>query len=388
VIVDIVPNHCSIEHRWWREHPDWFIWRDEPNNWQSAFGGPAWTFDEQRGQYYLHLFAPEQPDLDWHNPEVQAAFEDVLRFWLDRGVDGFRVDVAHALFKDPTFADEQTWEGELAFADQRTVINQPELHELYRRWHAIAGDRILVGEIVLHDQNRVAEYLRPDEMQLAFNFALLKEEWDATAIRASIDRTIDALGRVGATATWVLENHDVMRLPTRIGEEHAAAAALLLLALPGTAFVYEGQELGLEEVDLPDEVRQDPIFFRPGPRKGRDGCRVPMPWTSEPPGFGFTSGEPWLPIPAGWTAKAVSAEPPMLRLYRQALALRQDSEALRTGAFAWRDSAPGTIAFARSAGGETVVCAVAVDGGPLELPPGEVLLETPGAAWVRLARDG
>jgi alpha-glucosidase len=376
VIVDLVPNHCSIEHPWWRDQPDWFVWRDEPNNWVSAFGGPAWTYDERRGQYYLHLFAPEQPDLDWHNPEVQAAFEDVLRFWLDRGIDGFRVDVAHGLFKDPTFADEPEFDEVLQYADRRSAINQPEVHALYRRWREIVGDRILVGEIVLEDQRRVAEYVRPDEMHLAFNFTLLKEEWDAERMRATIDRTLAAVGEVGATATWVLENHDVTRLPTRIGEEHAAAAALLLLALPGTAFVYEGQELGLEEVDLPDEARQDPIFFRPGPRKGRDGCRVPVPWTAEPPGFGFTSGTPWLPIPETWTAKAVASEPPMLELYRRAIELRAS---FADAPFAWLDSPRGTLAFARG----DVVCVVGVSA-PIEPPEGEVLLEAPHAAWVRV----
>jgi alpha-glucosidase len=376
VIVDIVPNHCSIEHPWWREHPDWFVWRDEPNNWQSAFGGPAWTFDERRGQYYLHLFAPEQPDLDWHNPEVQLAFEEVLRFWLDRGVDGFRVDVAHALFKDPSFADEPEFEGVLQFADDRTAINQPEVHALYRRWRELVGDRILVGEIVLHDQARVAEYLRPDEMHLAFNFALLKEEWDAERLRATIDRTLDAFREVGATATWVLENHDVTRLPTRIGAGRAAAAALLLLALPGTAFVYAGQELGLEEVDLPDEVRQDPIFFRPGPRKGRDGCRVPIPWEPEPTGFGFTTGTPWLPVPASWAEKAVGARPPILDLYRRALELRRE---FAGAPFAWLESAAGTLAFRRG----DVVCVIGVSADP-ELPAGELLLQAGGAAWLRV----
>jgi alpha-glucosidase len=392
VIVDIVPNHCSIDHPWWRDHPDWFVWRRQPNNWQSAFGGPAWTLDEERGEYYLHLFAPEQPDLDWHNPAVQQEFERILQFWLDRGVDGFRVDVAHALFKDPTFADEPVFEDVLQFADDRTCINQPELHALYRRWRELVGDRILVGEIVLHDQDTVSAYLRPDELQLAFNFTLLKEEWDAAKMRATIDRTLDAFGPIGATATWVFENHDVTRLPTRVGRELAAAAALLLLALPGTAFVYQGQELGLDEVDLPDEVRQDPIFFRPGARKGRDGCRVPVPWERDPPGFGFTSGKPWLPIPDAWTEHAVAAGPAMLALYRKALALRRESAALREGAFAWRASPAGTLVFERAAGGSTVVCAVNVAGSPLELPAGEVLLATGdagaalpagSAAWVR-----
>jgi alpha-glucosidase len=374
IVVDIVPNHCSIEHPWWREHPDWFVWRSEPNNWQSAFGGPAWTFDEEHGAYYLHLFAPEQPDLDWHNPEVQAAFDDVLRFWLDRGVDGFRIDVAHALYKDSTFADEPVFEDVLQFADERTCINQPEVHALYRRWRALAGDRIFVGEIVLHDQARVAEYLRADELHLAFNFTLLKEEWDAVRVRATIDHTLDALGPVGATATWVLENHDVTRLPTRIGAAQARAAALLLLALPGTAFLYAGEELGLEEVDLPDELRQDPIFFRTnGGRKGRDGCRVPVPWGDEAPGHGFTTGRPWLPIPDAWAGRSVEAQAgdpsSTLELHRKALRIRRESEPLRTGWFRWLDSPAGTLAFARDA----VRCVVNFDGAPVELD-GEVLL--------------
>jgi alpha-glucosidase len=377
VIVDIVPNHVSIEHPWWKEHPDWFVWRDEPNNWRSAFGGPAWTYVPERGQYYLHLFAPEQPDLDWHNPEVQAAFEDVLRFWLDRGVDGFRVDVAHGLFKDPEFRDEPEFDEVLQFADERTAINQPELHALYRRWHELTDDRILVGELVLRDQRRVAEYLRPDELELAFNFTLLKEEWDAEKIRATIDATLGALAPVGATPTWVFENHDVTRLSTRVGERAARAALLLLLALPGTAFVYQGQELGLPEVDVPDEARQDPIFFRPGKRKGRDGCRVPLPWTADAPGYGFTTGTPWLPFPEGWGAHAVAAEPPELALVRRALELRRT---FADAPFAWLGSAPGTLAFARG----DVVCAVDVAGHGLEPPGGEVLLETDGAVWARL----
>ena len=396
VIVDVVPNHCSIEHPWWREHPDWFVWRDEPNNWRSAFGGPAWSFDERRGQWYLHLFAPEQPDLDWHNPAVRDAFEDVLRFWLDRGVDGFRVDVAHGLFKDPSFADEPTFDEVLQFADARTAINQPELHPLYRRWRGLVGDRILVGELVLHDQARVAEYLRPDELQLAFNFTLLKEEWDAGRMRATIDRTLDALGPVGAAATWVLENHDVTRSPTRFGGgaaglRRARAAALLLLALPGTAFVYQGQELGLEEVDLPDGLRQDPVFFRSGgARKGRDGCRVPLPWADEP-GFGFTTGTPWLPIPEGWGAVAADAQRrdagSSLALWRAALALRRATPALREGGFRWLEAPEGVLAFER---GE-VRCLVNVSAEPLELPQGELLLRSDGetgplaagaAAWL------
>jgi alpha-glucosidase len=424
VTIDVVPNHTSSEHPWFRNaladpaHPDRarYVFRPgrnggPPNNWDSVFGGPAWTFDEPSGEYYLHLFAAEQPDLDWHNPQVQADFEDILRFWLDRGVDGFRIDVAHGLFKDRLLRDEPEGAGVprpggTGGFDRQHAIDQPEVHPLYRRWRELAdgyGDeRVLVGEVVLRDQTRVARYVRPDELHLAFNFRLLWEPWEAETLRAAIDGTLAALEPVGATPTWVLENHDVMRLPSRYGSpERARAAALLLLALPGTIFLYEGQELGLEEVELPDELHQDPIFLRSGgARKGRDGCRIPIPWESEPPGFGFTEGTPWLPIPESWATVSVAAqrkdEGSMLALYRAALACRRGSGALRGGDFAWRESPRGSLVFAREATGETVVCAVNVDAETLDLPEGELLLTGEAgtadrlppnsAAWVRLPR--
>ena len=331
VVVDVVPNHTSDEHPWFRNatadpgHPDRarYVFRrgvagGPPTDWTSAFGGSAWTLDERSGDWYLHFFAPEQPDLDWHNEAVRRDFEDVLRFWFDRGVDGFRIDVAQALFKDRALPEMVEPEPRTWAADWVIALNQPELHPLYRRWRQIADeypcDRIYVGEIVLENQETVAEYVRPDELHLAFNFSFLWEAWNATAMRETIDRTLAALVKVAAPATWVFENHDVTRLPTRFGggedgARRARAAALLLLALPGTAFVYQGQELGLEEVELADEARQDPIFARTnGTRKGRDGCRVPFPWTDEPPGFGFTTGTPWLPIPH-------VAGAPLLRTY-------------------------------------------------------------------------
>jgi alpha-glucosidase len=410
VLIDIVPNHTSNEHAWFRNavadprHPDRqrYIFRPSvnggpPNGWTSAFGGSAWGLDEASGEYYLHTFAPEQPDLDWHNEIVQRDFEDVLRFWLDRDVDGFRIDVAQALFKDrslPAMVEPKprTWH-----ADWVTAINQPELHPLYRRWRELgdeyAGERIYVAEVVLKDQDAVAEYVRPDELHLAFNFSFLWEQWDAEELRATIDRTLDALDRVGAPATWVLENHDVPRVATRYGggeegRRRARAAALLLLALPGTTFVYEGQELGLEEVELPDELRQDPVFHRTGgARVGRDGCRVPIPWEGHAPGFGFTSGTPWLPIPEEWQSLSVAAQTgddgSTLELYRSALALRP------RGDFAWLESPPGSLAFRRG----DVVCAVNVDAPAFELPHGELLLaselgigrmlQPSCAAWLR-----
>jgi alpha-glucosidase len=423
VVVDVVPNHTSSEHRWFRnaigspDHPDRarYVFRPAknggpPNNWTSAFGGSAWTLDEGTGEYYLHFFAPEQPDLDWHNEAVQRDFEDVLRFWFDRGVDGFRIDVAQALFKARNLRDmhepvPRTWH-----ADWVTAINQPELHPLYRRWREIAeeypGDRMYVGEIVLKDQETVARYVRPDQLHLAFNFTLLWEEWDAQSMRETIDRTRVALDAVGATSTWVFENHDVTRLPTRYGGgaaglQRARAAALLLLALPGTAFVYQGQELGLEEVELSDGERRDPIFFRTnGKRLGRDGCRVPMPWEGDAPGFGFTTGTPWLPLPEAWSALTVEAQQAdpasTLSFYKAALALRRAEQPLRTGSFSWRESAPGTLALAREHAGVTIVCALNTGHDAAELPPGELLLASDPsvrdtlppntAAWLREER--
>ena len=397
VVIDLVPNHTSIEHPWFREHPEYYVWTDAPNNWLSVFGGPAWERDEASGRWYLHLFAPEQPDLDWHNPAVQREFDAIFRFWLDRGVDGIRVDVAHGLFKDPALADEPepVPGAELHSFDRRRAIDQPELHPLYRRWRELVdsypGDRFLVGEVFFRDPARVAAYTRPDELHLVFNFTLLFEDWASEGIRSAIDRTLDSLGAVGATPSWVLETHDVTRLPTRYGggEEgtrRARAALLLLLALPGSVFLYQGQELGLEEVELRDEQRRDPIFLRTGgERLGRDGCRVPLPWAGDRPAFGFSSGEPWLPQPASFAAHTVEAEDgdpgSMLALTRAAIARRPG------GPLEWRASPAGTLVFAR----DGLVCAVNVDGAPLPVPPGTIVLASedvgdsipPGAAvWV------
>jgi len=398
VLIDLVPNHTSIEHPWFRERPDWYVWTDEPNNWLSVFGGPAWQWDARRRRYYLHLFAPEQPDLDWHNPAVQAEFERIVRFWLDRRVDGMRIDVAHGLFKDETLADEaEPVPGAEAHSfDRRTAIDRPEIHPLYRRWRQLVdgypGERLLVGEVFFRDAARVAAYVRPDELHLAFNFTLMFRDWDAAAIRDAIDATLDSLAPVGATATWVLESHDVPRLPSRYGGgeqglRRARAALLLLLALPGSAFLYAGQELGLEEVDLPNELRQDPVFRRSGgERLGRDGCRVPLPWTAEAPAFGFTTGTPWLPMPAGWGERSAAAQAgdpaSTLELVRAALRLRP------AGPFAWCDAPAGVLAFRRG----DVLCTVNVEAAPQPLPGDLVLATEPldgalpagAAAWSRL----
>jgi alpha-glucosidase len=411
VTIDIVPNHTSDQHEWFRNaiadpnhpHRGYYFFRPgraggRPNGWTSAFGGPAWTRDDGTGEYYLHFFAPEQPDLDWHNDDVQEEFDRILRFWLDRGVDGFRIDVAHALFKAQDLREMVEPVPRPQFGDWLSALMQPELHPLYRRWRRLAdeypGDRMYVAEIVIESQEKTASYVGPDQLHLSFNFALLHAPWDADLMRATIDRTLNALGAVGAPATWVFENHDVTRLPTRygggeVGRRRARAAALLLFSLPGTSFTYQGQELGLEEVDLPDEARQDPVFIHTnGGRKGRDGCRVPLPWTTEPPAFGFTDGEPWLPIPQDWGADSVESQngrpESTLELFRAALRLRP-----RDNSFAWRESPPGTMVFER----RDVVCAVNVDTAELQLPEGEILLaSSPGitttlppntAAWIK-----
>src|SRR5581483_4394605 len=276
--------------------------------------------------------------------------------------DGFRIDVAHGLVKDAALADEPEPFPNVRFSsDWRTAIDQPEVHDVYRDWRRLAdgypGDRVLVGEVVFSEQRRVAPYLRPDELQLAFNFGLLFQPWDAVAIRAAIDEAIRELPIV----TWVLENHDVTRVVTRFGVREARAAALLLLALPGPVFLYQGQELGLPEVDLPDEARQDPVFLQSGgERKGRDGCRVPLPWTREPP------RRSWLPPPPWWGELSVEAQThdpaSMLSLYRHAVELRPH------GAFAWREAPAGVLAFDR----DGMSAVVNVSGA--ELAVGDVVL--------------
>jgi alpha-glucosidase len=381
VIVDIVPNHTSSEHPWFTGDRSRYVTVPAengrlPNNWPSNWGGPAWTLDEARGHWFLHLFAPEQPDLDWHNPQVRRDFEEILRFWLDRGVDGFRIDVAHGLVKKASLEDEpEPFPTNRFSSDWRTAIDQPQVHDVYRDWRRLTNtydrDRVLVGEVVFSDQARVAPYLRPDELHMAFNFSLIFQPWDPEKLRESIDASLRELPIV----TWVLENHDVTRIVTRFGgERQARAAALLLLALPGPVFVYQGQELGLEEVDLPDGVRQDPIFFRTkGERVGRDGCRVPIPWTRG------LQANAWLPQPSSWSEKSVEAQTgrdgSFLELYRRALELRP------SGPFAWRESPAGTLAFDR----DGLTCIVGFTGDRMPVD-GEILLASDDehtAVWVR-----
>jgi len=348
-IVDIVPNHVSDQHPWFRAalasapgSPErarfWFRpgsganGDSPPNAWQSIFGGPAWTRTNDGGEWYLHLFAPEQPDLNWTHPDVWEEHEDVLRFWFDRGAAGVRIDSAALLVKDPELAEENAdaAPGEHPFTDR------DELHDIYRRWRAIADEyaeqRVLVGEIWLPDADRFARYLRPDELHTAFNFDFLGCPWEADRMRASIDGALAAHAPVDAPATWVLSNHDVTRPVTRYGRadssfafeskragtptdlvrgtRRARAAALLAMALPGSLYVYQGEELGLPEVeDIPSDRKQDPMWHRSGGvDPGRDGCRIPIPWSGDSPPYGFSENDaarPWLDQPDDWAPLTV-----------------------------------------------------------------------------------
>ncbi|MFI9591897.1 glycoside hydrolase family 13 protein [Nonomuraea sp. NPDC052265] len=358
VIVDLVPNHSSDRHPWFQaDLRDRYIFRDRPNDWESIFGGPAWTQVED-GQWYLHLFAPEQPDLNWDNPEVRAEFRDVLRFWLDRGVDGFRVDVAHGMVKAEGLPDVGPKEGRQAemLGDERVpYFDQDGVHDIYREWRPILdsypGGRMAVAEAWVSSPERLARYVGPDELHQAFNFEFMMADFNAKSFRSVIEKSLAEAELVGAPTTWVLSNHDKPRHVTRHGGlARARAATLLMLALPGSAYLYNGEELGLPEVlDLPDELRQDPAFLRTG--ESRDGCRVPIPWTSEP-GCGWS--DPWLPIPASWTllsAQAQEHDPDStLHLYRAALRLRKEHPALGGGTLRWLETSEDVLAVQRDPG--------------------------------------
>jgi alpha-glucosidase len=423
-IIDIVPNHVSDQHAWFQAalaagpgspERDRFWFRpgrgehgdDAPTNWRSHFRGPTWTRttnpDGSPGDWYLHLFSPEQPDLNWEHPDVRREHEAILRFWFDRGVAGIRIDSAALLVKDPTLPDALD-ESDLG---NHPNIDRDELHEIYRSWRAVAdsypGTRILVGEIWLPDVERFTRYLRPDELHTAFNFDFLGRPWDPAAFRESIDSTLAAHAPVGAPATWVLSNHDVTRPVTRygradssfsfaakragvptdlaLGRRRARAAALLAAALPGSLYIYQGDELGLEEVqDLPQHQLRDPMYVRSGGRDpGRDGCRVPLPWSGDAPPFGFSpagaTSEPWLRQPASWSASTVAAQREdqgsMLNLYRTALDIRRRETGLGDGPMTWHPSPVGVLAFDR---GCAFMSITNLSDSPAELPVGDVLL--------------
>lgn len=406
VIVDLVPNHCSDQHPLFQAAlnsapgspaRDMFVFRDgtgengqyPPNNWQSHFGGPAWTRvtepDGTPGQWYLHLFDSSQPDFNWDSPAVHAEFEKILRFWLDRGVGGFRVDVAHALIKKSGLPD---WGGRADGSSsegypgsEAPMFGQPGIHEIFRSWRRILdsydGDRVLCAEATIDPLERLADWVRPDEMHQTFNFAYLHHPWNAPALREVIESSLRAFDRVGAPTTWVLSNHDVVRHTSRfgltgagprsgdglgprdeqpnleLGLARARAATLLMLALPGGVYLYQGEELGLpDHTLLPDEFRHDPTFHRTlGERVGRDGNRVPLPWKANQPSYGFSeTGKTWLPQPPIWGKHSRDIEQrnpdSTLHLYRDALALRRELR-LGDGSLAWwpEHDAEGVVAF-------------------------------------------
>ncbi|MGA5700555.1 glycoside hydrolase family 13 protein [Peterkaempfera bronchialis] len=448
VLIDLVPNHTSDRHPWFRaalaDGPDSpararYVFRDgkgpdgalPPTAWRAKFGGPAWHRVPD-GQWYLHMFAPEQPDLNWAEPSVRTEFSRILRFWLDLGVDGFRIDVANGLAKD--LADPLR---DLGPSNDLRIINQhpdhpledrEEVHEIYRDWRRLLDTyrppRAAVAEAWLPHPRR-ARYTRPDELHQAFNFDFLTTPWSGTAFRSVIDASLAADGEHGAATTWVLSNHDVVRHRSRyalppgadsdtwllapgggtegadgaddaLGRRRGRAGTLLMLALPGSAYLYQGDELGLPEVaDLPADALRDPTWERSGhTRKGRDGCRVPLPWTPTGPSYGFGPGPAWLPQPPTWADLSVAAQTgapgSTLELVRTALRLRRTHGG--DGTLRWLDQGDPAqlLAFRHSRG---LVCAVNLGSRPQPLPPGELLLTsdplTDGllppdtAAWLR-----
>ncbi|KQS96920.1 glycoside hydrolase family 13 protein [Cellulomonas sp. Leaf395] len=450
VIVDLVPNHTSDEHVWFQAalaagagSPERarYLFREgrgvdgtePPNNWQSIFGGPAWTRttdpDGTPGEWYLHLFDSRQPDLDWEHPEVRSEFEDVLRFWLDRGVDGFRIDVAHGMVKAPGLPD---WDGHVSMIDgsddveptdtvsgsgnQGPMFDQEGVHDIYRAWNRVLaeypGDRALVAEAWVEPLSRLSRYVRSDEMHQAFNFAFLATHWHAPALRTVVEASYRASDAVGAPTTWVLSNHDVVRHASRLGLaepgsrpngigrgdeqpdealglQRARCASLLMLGLPGSAYLYQGEELGLpDHTSLDDDLRQDPAFFRTGgAERGRDGCRVPLPWSATEDGFGFSpSGVTWLPQPEEWASYALDAQRGVpgstYETYRAALQLRRES-GLGSGGLEWlRGLGDDVIAFVN----RDVLVVANLGTGPVPLPAGaEILLASIDPAF---ADDG
>ncbi|MGQ4515478.1 alpha-amylase family glycosyl hydrolase [Streptomyces sp. DW26H14] len=405
-IIDIVPNHVSDQHPWFKAavaagsgspERELFHFRKgrgesgeiPPNDWVGEFGGTPWTRLAD-GEWYLHLFTPQQPDLNWDHPAVRKEHEDVLRFWFDRGVAGVRIDSAVLPAKDPALPDFTPG------TDPHPFVDRDDLHDIYRSWRAVADayGGIFVGEVWLPDTERFVRYLRPDELHTAFNLSFLACPWDAEKLRTSVDETLAEHAPVGAPATWVLCNHDVTRTVTRygraedtgfaferkrfgvptdlaLGTRRARAAALLTLALPGSVYLYQGEELGLPEAGIPRESIEDPMHARSGGvDPGRDGCRVPLPWVAGAPyaGFGSTT-PPWLPQPDSWStyaADAQAADPDsMLSLYRSALALRRTRPGFREAGLTWLDAAPGVLAFERPQG---LRCVVNLAAAPVELP--------------------
>jgi alpha-glucosidase len=408
ITMDVVPNHTSSAHPWFRaaeaagpgtDARERYIFRDgrgpdgalPPNNWTSVFGGSAWTRvvepDGNPGQYYLHLFDAEQPDLNWEHPDVFDDFEKTLRFWLERGVDGFRIDVAHGMAKPPGLPDSPEVAAKvLHHTDEDPRFNHPSVHAIHREIRTVLDDyprAVTVGEVWVTDNTRWAEYTRPDELHLCFNFRLTKIEFDAAEIHDAIQNSLAATAIEGAIPTWTLSNHDVGREVTRygggeIGLRRARAMAMVMLALPGAVFIYNGEELGLPDVlDLPEEALQDPTWERSGrTERGRDKCRVPIPWSGDAPPFGFsTSVDTWLPMPADWAALTAEKQrmnpDSTLSFFQRALQLRRARSEFDGTEIDWLTAPSDTLIFRRGGG---LVCALNAADRPIALPPGELIL--------------
>lgn len=455
LIVDIVPNHTSNEHAWFQEalnsapgslERGRYIFRDgkgangvlPPNNWESVFGGSAWKrvteLNGELGQWYLHLFAVEQPDLNWENQEVVSHMEDVLKFWLDRGVDGFRIDVAHGMFKETGLPDiRRDPSTQMLGTEHKPFWDQDGVHDIYRAWRKIfdsyPGDRMAVAEAWVSPASRIARYVRSDELQNSFNFEMLTALWQADEIKEKINNSIQALEEVGAPTSWVFNNHDVVRSLDRLdlgltnhgdttlsrqgdvsklniqrGTLRARSAALMMLALPGCAYIYQGEELALPEVrEIPQDRLTDPRWKMSGYRdRGRDGCRVPLPWSGESQGaFGFSSNDSltpeqaWLPQPSWWGGYSVDSQDGVnnstLNMYRQALAIRKAESGLGDGSLEWIEAGDEVVAFERPG---DFACFINF-GKSFELPSNTQVLISSGpvsghslptdtAVWVRL----
>jgi len=401
IVVDLVPNHTSDQHPWFRESKslrdnpkrDWYIWRrgrenNPPNNWKSTFGGSAWEFDATTGEWYLHSFLREQPDLNYRNPQVVDAMHSVLRFWLDRGVDGFRVDVIAQMIKDSEFRDNPAVPSDrpltqlerLAF-EQRYSSDQPEVHDIIRGFRRVLdsypGDRMMVGEVWPRDQRSLADYLRSDELQQAFNFRFLFSPWKANAFRSRIEEVESLLG-ADAWPTYTLSNHDFPRHISRYGsvdpDARARMAAVMLLTMRGTPFIYYGEEIGMRQVEIPADRKRDSM--------GRDGCRTPMQWNTERNG-GFSIAQAWLPIgncAAISVANQLGDSSSMLALYRRMIHLRKNSRALSEGSYRSEPGAPDDcLVFRREARKQSVMVALnfADDANRrIEIPRARILLST------------
>ncbi len=446
VIVDLVPNHFSDQHQWFqaalaaapnsaeRRRFHFYDGRGEsgelpPNNWESVFGGPSWTRinepDGRPGQWYLHLFDSSQPDLNWDNPEVNADFEKTIKFWLDLGVAGFRIDVAHGLAKEQIYQDHPDPVALTAALRLDVTDIDPEyrkqlltdipffdrdgVHQIYRGWRKLIdtypGDRFFVAEAWVYPTSRAVRYVRPDELHQIFNFDFLTIEWDAAKIKSAVEHVTTEFANVTAPPTWVLDNHDSPRVVSRLGGgevglQKARALAMVTQALPGNLYIYQGEELGLEDVPVAAPDRQDPIFFRTnGQQLGRDGVRVPLPWQGDAPPFGFSASKSWLPQPASWRELTVAAQnekaDSTLNLYRKLLRLRRSHPALGgLTEINWIESEPGILRFERNPGFELVANTtstsykfttpkqVLVSSSPIEITGEEITLPSNSTVWL------